>query len=331
MKKEKELLLISSILGFFYILVSIALSFALKNVISNNTVSNIINIVLYVLGITSSVIFLILSKEKINIEKKKGLIIFSSIILFLINIVSGIIGFIVVHRINKKNMRELPKLEILKKHKWFIYILLFLLWIAVTFFISNYLPKKLYVIILEYVVLFLTSIIIFWEDLKRDFNYFKKYFKEYSSIVLKNYGKSFLVVAILTLSIRIYTGLNTSTNQTSLNTMFDKFPIFVALLAVVYAPVVEELLFRGVIRKFIKNKWVFIFTSGILFGLAHVIDSAKSFKEYLFVLVYSALGCFLAHTYYKTNNICTNIMFHFIQNLLAVLAMILLSFFPDIN
>lgn len=331
MKKEKELLLISSILGFFYILVSIALSFALKNVISNNTVSNIINIVLYVLGITSSVIFLILSKEKINIEKKKGLIIFSSIILFLINIVSGIIGFIVVHRINKKNMRELPKLEILKKHKWFIYILLFLLWIAVTFFISNYLPKKLYVIILEYVVLFLTSIIIFWEDLKRDFNYFKKYFKEYSSIVLKNYGKSFLVVAILTLSIRIYTGLNTSTNQTSLNTMFDKFPIFVALLAVVYAPVVEELLFRGVIRKFIKNKWVFIFTSGILFGLAHVIDSAQSFKEYLFVLVYSALGCFLAHTYYKTNNICTNIMFHFIQNLLAVLAMILLSFFPDIN
>ena len=330
MKKEKELLLIASIIGYFYTVISFILSLVTKSMFSNNMALNILNYTIYSLGILSSSVLLYLSISKKSIENKYGLIIICSIILFLVNIASGIIGFVVAGRIRKKSKKELPKLEIQHNYKWFIYLSLLLLWVAMTFFISDLLPKKLIVIILEYIFLFLVSTFIFRKDLKRDFGYFKNYFKEYFAITIKNYGKSLLVLAILSISISLYTGTNTSTNQQALNTMFEKSPLFVAVLVIVYAPIVEEIIFRGVLRKFINNKWIFIFVSGILFGIAHVVQDITNLKQLLFVLVYSSLGCFLAHTYYKTNNIFTNIMFHCIQNTIAVLGMLLLSFFPDL-
>ena len=65
----------------------------------------------------------------------------------------------------------------------------------------------------------------------------------------------------------------------------------------IYAPITEELMFRGIFRKFIKNKWLFIFISGLLFGAAHVLDDFQSIGELLYIFVYGSLGCFLAYVY----------------------------------
>ena len=50
---------------------------------------------------------------------------------------------------------------------------------------------------------------------------------------------------------------------------------------VVLAPILEETIFRGAIRKVMKNKKVFITVSGLLFGLMHVIDSVTFYVELL--------------------------------------------------
>ena len=73
-------------------------------------------------------------------------------------------------------------------------------------------------------------------------------------------------------------------------------------------------------------KYVFILVSGILFGLLHVIDDSNTLAEFSYVIVYSSLGMFLASLYYKTNNLFSNILFHFFQNALGVIGMILLYF-----
>ena len=198
------------------------------------------------------------------------------------------------------------------------------------FFLSNLFSNNIELFI-SYLVILLMVLFIFRKDLKRDITFFKKYFREYNSYVLKTYIKSLVVLFVLSLSIKIYTGIENATNQETLNVLFKESPIIVCLLSMVYAPVAEELLFRGIFRKIINNKYLFIILSGFLFGIAHVVDDFKSIEELLYILVYSSLGCFLASIYYKTNNLCANIYFHFIQNTISVIALIIVTYFlPNI-
>ena len=139
------------------------------------------------------------------------------------------------------------------------------------------------------------------------------------------FGISLAVMFVLSISIRLYTGISTATNQTNLMTTFGNKPLYIILLACIYAPITEELLFRGIFRKVFKNKYLFIILCGVIFGALHVIDDFQSTKELLYILVYSSLGIFLSSVYYKTNNIFTNMYFHFIQNTLAILVMFLTS------
>ena len=159
-----------------------------------------------------------------------------------------------------------------------------------------------------------------------DCKIFKEYFREYNILILKTWGKALVTIIIINLIIQIFTNESSATNQKNLQEMFNTLPIAVAALSIIYAPIVEESLFRGVIRKFINNKYLYIIFSGVLFGALHVIDDFQTVQELLYIFVYSALGMYLASLYYKTNNICTNMYMHFLQNTLSVVGMLLLKF-----
>jgi membrane protease YdiL (CAAX protease family) len=65
----------------------------------------------------------------------------------------------------------------------------------------------------------------------------------------------------------------TSENQSLIEQMTGSAPLLMAISACIFAPITEELLFRGAIKNIIKNKKVFITVSGLIFGLIHVTDS----------------------------------------------------------
>ena len=319
MEKNKKLLLISSIIMIIFLipqlLISIIFGFGSGGVL-------IYNISMYCLSFIGIILFMYYSISKKNINR--GLELFISIIFFLMNIISGILGFIYFKRTSPYKKRELPDLEIQYNYPKIVYIIAFLISMALMFVVPIFVNNKIAGVALD-ITVFLIMILLFFKDLKRDFKYFKEYFREYNSYVLKMFGISLAVMVVLSLSIRLYTGIDTATNQSNLMSSFNKMPIFIILLACIYAPITEELLFRGIFRKIFKNKWLFIILCGVTFGALHVIDDFQSIKELLYILVYSSLGIFLSSVYYKTNNLCTNIYFHFIQNTLAVLAMLLLS------
>ncbi len=320
MEKNKKLLLISSIAMIFYVVPS--LIFTLINGMGNNLFIKIYNISMFSLSIIGIILFMIYAFSKKNINR--GLEFIISIIFFLMNIISGVLGFIYFKRTSTYKMRELPKLEILYNHKKIVYIIVFLISMVFIFVIPSILEGKIIGIILDIIVLAM-MILIFYKDLKRDFKYFKEYFREYNSYVFKMFGISLAVILVLSVFIRIYTGIDNATNQTNLMKTMDKMPIYLVLLACVYAPFVEELLFRGLFRKIFNNKWVFIIVCGVVFGALHVIDDFQSIKELLYILLYSSLGMFLSAVYYKTNNLFCNIYFHILQNSLALIGMILLK------
>lgn len=329
MSKEKKLIISSSVLMIIYLIIDIMYMIKTNNFITSNFSLNIFNITMSILCILGIISFIYISLSKNDLKEYRGILITFSIIFFINNIISGILGFIALSKIEKKK-RELPTLEIQYNYKWYIYILVLIISLVIMFFLSNLFSNNIELFI-SYLVILLMVLFIFRKDLKRDITFFKKYFREYNSYVLKTYIKSLVVLFVLSLSIKIYTGIENATNQETLNVLFKESPIIVCLLSMVYAPVAEELLFRGIFRKIINNKYLFIILSGFLFGIAHVIDDFKSIEELLYILVYSSLGCFLASIYYKTNNLCANIYFHFIQNTISVIALIIVTYFlPNI-
>ena len=78
-----------------------------------------------------------------------------------------------------------------------------------------------------------------------------------------------MVVGILSFILGV--GVDTSNNQYLLEEMFKYYPVLMIITGVICAPVTEELVFRGAIKRIIKNKKVFIIVSGLIFGLIHVL------------------------------------------------------------
>lgn len=108
-------------------------------------------------------------------------------------------------------------------------------------------------------------------------------------------------------------------NQQQIIKKEKEFPIMVAILSVIVAPVFEEVIFRRQIISFKNKKWLICtyIISCILFALAHIAgynDSAINFIKYL------VPGVFLGGIYVYTRDIKCSILTHMLYNSLAVLA-----------
>lgn len=75
--------------------------------------------------------------------------------------------------------------------------------------------------------------------------------------------------------------METAANQQTIEELLASAPLIMIFSSCILAPIEEELLFRGSIRKSIKNKKVFIACSGLIFGLMHVTDSIIFIGELL--------------------------------------------------
>lgn len=320
MNNQRKYLLSSILIMFFYLLINIIYEVSTHKFM-NNLIYNIVIIVLSIISILF--ITYLIKKENIKLEKYKYILILISIFYFYCNIISGIYMFLVIKSFSKRTKRELPTLEIKKYHNIFIYILLFVF--SNTIFLLKSI-ETLPEIIISYLVITIFTVIVFFKEYKDDFKVFKDYFYEYNSIILKTFISMLIVIGIINLSIRISTGVSTSSNQENINAMFLKSPIILSLMSVFYAPLIEESLYRGVLKKIISNKYLFIIISGLLFGLMHVIDDYKSLGDFMYILTYASLGMFLAYIYDKTKNIWCNIYLHFLQNFMSIILLILTIF-----
>ena len=109
--------------------------------------------------------------------------------------------------------------------------------------------------------------------------------------------------------------------------IINEYPILIsAFLAIIIAPVTEELMFRGFLKKLIKNDFLFILISSLVFGGLHILV-ADSVKQCLFIIPYSILGFALALNYVKTKNIASNIFLHSSWNSIVIIIMILTKVF----
>ena len=141
-------------------------------------------------------------------------------------------------------------------------------------------------------------IFIFKNKIKKDINDMKRNHQKYFSECLKYWLISVAVMIISNLLISIIIPDALPSNEKTIREIFNVSPVYIFFSAVIFAPIVEELVFRLGFRYMFKTNWLFIFMSGLIFGGLHVISSAESFVELLYIIPYAAPG--IAFAWSKT-------------------------------
>lgn len=182
----------------------------------------------------------------------------------------------------------------------------------------NSLKKTIYLIINGLFMIFIL-IFIYKDELKKDFNDYKKNFKFYFDKYFKVYVFGVLLMGISNTIISKFTHMEISENEEIIRNLVDTMPIYITFSTVLYAPLIEELIYRKCIRNLISNDIAFIYMSGLIFGLMHVISGHETINDILMSIPYIIIGIDFAFIYYKTKNIFSTIQFHFLHNLLLLI------------
>ena len=92
----------------------------------------------------------------------------------------------------------------------------------------------------------------------------------------------------------------------------------------ILAPFVEESIFRLGLRSVIKEKYLFIAISGLVFGFMHIFPTELPLYVALIQsIVYVAMGICLAYMYTETDNIWITIIIHALNNFLSMAAILI--------
>jgi len=136
-------------------------------------------------------------------------------------------------------------------------------------------------------------------------------------------GLTYLGIYIVTrigAMVMMWEGVSNSTNQATIENIHMN-PFVLITVTVIMAPIVEELVFRGILmgRVFNPDSIVGLILSGLLFGLAHMPNSIGVW------IVYAGMGFVLGIVYRKFQKLEYCIMAHMINNSIAVSMMLLLQ------
>ena len=108
-------------------------------------------------------------------------------------------------------------------------------------------------------------------------------------------------------------------NQAALQNLFQSTPVILLVVGAVFsAPILEEILFRGLIPKklFPQHELIGLVVGSILFGFFHGPTNIGSF------ILYAGMGGVLAWVVHQTKRLEMGILAHMLRNAIAILVMI---------
>ena len=116
-----------------------------------------------------------------------------------------------------------------------------------------------------------------------------------------------------------------SVSQKMLEELTHNQPLFTFFMAVIFAPLTEELTFRGMLARYvfpqqdnIKQTALFLLVSTVLFALAHFPGTPQQF------LVYSALGLSMGLAYISKGGLAYSMGLHALNNLISFVMIMML-------
>jgi membrane protease YdiL (CAAX protease family) len=158
---------------------------------------------------------------------------------------------------------------------------------------------------------------------------FKDFFKNFGKNLetcIKYYIIGFLVMVVSNVLIRVLIKDAVAGNEDAVRNLISQYPVYMIFSVSLYAPFIEEMIFRKSIRDmFLANKdnkflrIIFALVSGLIFGLMHIVGTSDRMIDYVYIIPYFALGFSFALLYNKSNNIFSSICMHSIHNTAAII------------
>lgn len=182
----------------------------------------------------------------------------------------------------------------------------------------------LWALIIWYGTTIFMTLVLAWPLLVESWDVFRRNVKQTFQVSLTLFPIMYLTSIAISILISVVSGQATSGNQTSLNELLGAYPIFTLALTVLFAPIVEELVFRGAFYRYFRAKgmyWFPMFVSAAAFSLIHIWVALRvgQFSELWFFPLYAVLGIFLSLAYEKTGSIYGSILLHFTYNAVGML------------
>ena len=175
-------------------------------------------------------------------------------------------------------------------------------------YLCNFIFNSIYILILLFI--YRKELKEEAKDYKENYsNYIKKYFEIYLIGIILMGLSNFLLQKITPTSL--------SGNEEAVRKLIKLLPVYMTFSTVIFAPIIEEVIFRKIIKNIFGNNVLFVIISGLLFGLLHV-TNFKDMNEIIHSIPYIIMGIDFAYIYYKTKNIFTTITFHSFHNLILL-------------
>lgn len=165
------------------------------------------------------------------------------------------------------------------------------------------------------------------KELVLEFKKFKSKLFDNINIAFNCWVVGLFIMIVSNVLINLFFKTGGAANEQAVQRMISSLPWIMLINAGIIAPFNEEIVFRKTLKNVFKNKYVFIFLSFFIFGLVHVLGSATSWVDYLYVVPYGALGGAFALAYYKTDSVFTSMFMHMFHNFSLTLFSILLAIF----
>ena len=182
--------------------------------------------------------------------------------------------------------------------------------------------NTLLMIYTKYFVFVFFFLIYYHQYLKDKWLDFKLNFKKYAKIAFKDWFTGLIIMYTTNIIIMRIIG-TTGQNEEAVQNIIHYTPLIAFTLTTLFAPFIEEMIFRKTLQDCFHNQTLFMLSSGFIFGLIHVLGGTT--LEYLLIIPYGALGVMFAHTLNKTNNIYATIMVHAIHNGALTLLSVMVS------
>lgn len=189
--------------------------------------------------------------------------------------------------------------------------------------IANYLKY------LVYVVLALYGSFLCKDRLIQQWKEIRKTKRKFFFGVLK--GLLFLILMTVIFEfvsemLRQFLGLDgQSLNQSNLQSIFQEQPLLIAVFACIIGPLMEELLFRQILLRYLRKNlptWLSIFIVGLAFALIHM--HSLSLSEWVGAVGYLGGGLAFSIIYVKEKeNIYYPLVVHMIMNSLSYISLAL--------
>ncbi len=155
--------------------------------------------------------------------------------------------------------------------------------------------------------------IVLKNTLIRDIKYYIKNRKDY----LKYGFSTVIVFEFITIIVQFIIFLLVKERPENEIILEKATKIYLLIYGIFLGPIMEELIFRGLLKKIIKNKYFYLISSSIIFGAMHMNIGTNNFLQYLYIIPYSLSGFGLAYNYQKTDNLISPIVMHMIMNTTA--------------